>query len=248
MKLSVIIITKNAEADLADAIESVKNVADEVIVVDNGSIDRTVDIAKYMKAKVISVEGQDFSQLRNKGLKESSGEWFFYLDADERVTKELASEIKKTVELSSYAAYKIKRKNFYFGRHEWPYIEYLERLFKKSLLRGWRGKLHESPVFDGEAGVLDGFLLHYTHKDLSSMVEKTLEWSKIEAQLRFEAGHPKMVWWRFFRVMATGFTNSYFKQKGWKIGTVGLIESLYQAFSMFITYARLWEMQQDIKN
>lgn len=251
MNLSVVIITKNAEENIADAIESLDKIVDEVIIVDNGSSDRTMEIAMYMKAKVVNLEGQDFSQLRNKGLKEAKGEWILYIDADERLTEELREEVRLKINdlrFKNFTAFKIKRKNFYFGKHEWPYIERLERLFRKNSLKGWRGKLHESPVFDGQIGELDGFLFHYTHKDLSSMVMKTLEWSRIEAELRFKASHPKMVWWRFPRVMATAFLNSYIRQSGWKAGTVGLIESMYQAFSMFITYARLWEMQEKLKD
>ena len=75
------------------------------------------------------------------------------------------------------------------------------------------------------------------------MVNKTLEWSTIEAKLRFKSNHPKMTWWRFPRVMIPAIFNSYVKQKGYKAGTVGIVESFYQAFSMFITYAKLWEMQ-----
>ena len=70
------------------------------------------------------------------------------------------------------------------------------------------------------------------------------EWSKVEAELRFESNHPKMSAWRFFRVILTAFFNSYIKQRGWKVGAMGLIESIYQAFSIFITYARLWELQE----
>ena len=77
------------------------------------------------------------------------------------------------------------------------------------------------------------------------MVAKTINWSQIEAELRFKSNHPPMSWWRFIRVIITGFVNSYFIQKGYKAGTAGLVESIYQAFSMFITYARLWEMQQE---
>jgi hypothetical protein len=76
------------------------------------------------------------------------------------------------------------------------------------------------------------------------MLNKTIDWSQTEAQLRYSGKHPKMAGWRFFRVMATGFFNSYIRQKGYKAGTAGLIESIYQGYSMFITYARLWEMQQ----
>ena len=76
------------------------------------------------------------------------------------------------------------------------------------------------------------------------MLVKTNEWSEYEAKLRFNSSHPKLVPWRFIRVMATEFINSYFKNKGYKNGTYGLIEGLYQAFSIFITYAKLWEMQE----
>lgn len=245
MKLSVIIIAKDAEEQIADAIESVRELADEVIVVDNGSTDRTREIAQYLKAKIIKHETRNFSELRNAGLKNATGDWIFYIDTDERITELLRENIKSGIrnQESEIAAYKIKRKNFYLGNHEWPYIERMERLFKRSKLKGWKGKLHESPIIEGQVRELEGFLLHYTHRDLSSMIQKTIEWSQIEAELRFKAGHPKMTWWRFIRVMLTAFFDSYIRQGGWKIGTVGLIESIYQAFSIFITYARLWEIQ-----
>lgn len=245
MKLSVIIIAKDAEDRIADAIASV-DFADEVIVVDNNSTDRTVEIATYLKANILSNNGSDFSKLRNLGLQKAVGDYLLYIDTDEQVSKELRESIDvaiKNKELT-LSAYKIKRKNFYLGNHEWPNIEKIERLFRKDVLKGWKGTLHESPIVNGKVGELEGFLLHHTHRDLTSMLAKTIEWSKVEAELRFKSGHPTMTWWRFFRVMITAFFDSYVKQSGWKVGTVGLIESMYQSFSMFITYGRLWEMQQ----
>lgn len=246
MTLSVIIIAKDEEEMIADAITSV-DFADEVIVVDNGSSDRTREIAKYCKAKVFTHTATHFAELRNVGFKKASGMWILYIDADERVTDPLRESINSAVKYyaSRVSAFKIKRKNFYFGNHEWPYVEKMERLFKRENLRGWKGELHETPIVQGETGELDGMLLHYTHKDLSSMLQKTIEWSKIEAELRLQAGHPKMTLWRFPRVMLTAFFDSYIRQGGWKVGTVGLVESIYQAFSIFITYARLWELQQE---
>ena len=105
-------------------------------------------------------------------------------------------------------------------------------------------ELHESAKIKGTVGRLSGELLHFTHRNLDSMLQKTIEWSEIEAQLRINAHHPTMTWWRFLRVMLTAFYDSYIRQKGWKVGVVGIIEAMYQSFSMFITYARLWEMQQ----
>jgi len=243
MKLSAIIIAKNAENLIVDCIDSIGFV-DEVIVIDNNSIDRTVDIAKRLKAKVIKEKTDDFAKQRNKGLKEARGDWVFYIDTDERVTPELARNIQAVMEGNTASAYRVTRQNFYFGNHPWPKQEHLERLFKKKDLKEWYGKLHESPRVDGKIADVDGLLLHYTHRDLTSMLEKTIQWSQVEAQLRIDNHHPPMTWWRFFRVILTGFYDSYIDQEGYKAGIVGLIESIYQAFSMFITYARLWELQQ----
>lgn len=243
-KLSAIIIAKNAENLIVDCIESVE-FADEVIVVDNNSTDRTIEIAKKLKAKVVKEDTNDFAKQRNTGLKQAKSDWVFYIDTDERVTPELAREIQKEIEENKeYTAFRVTRQNFYLGNHPWPKQEHLERLFKKSKLKEWYGALHESPRVEGKMGDLGGLLLHYTHRDLTSMLQKTIQWSQVEAQLRFDAHHPPMTWWRFFRVMVTGFYDSYIRQQGYQAGVVGIIESIYQSFSMFVTYARLWELQQ----
>jgi hypothetical protein len=161
---------------------------------------------------------------------------------DEALRKSILFEIKSN---SSIAAYKIKRKNFYLGENEWPKIEEMERLFKRDKLIGWKGKIHESPVYDGDTGRVDGFILHYTHRNLKQMLNKTIEWSDVESRIRLESNHPKMSWWRFPRVLFTGFFGSYITQKSYKMGTAGLIESIFQSFSLFITYAKLWELQNN---
>jgi len=246
-KISAIILTNNSEALIADCIDSV-SFCDEIIVIDDSSMDRTPDLAKHLGAKVYNYKSKSFAEKRNYGREKAKYKWVLYIDDDERVTKELENSIKEKVlniKGKVYSAYKVKRKNFYLGNHEWPSSEEHLRLFNKNSLKEWKGKLHETPVVEGEISELDGFLLHYTHRDLSSMVQKTAEWSGVEAELRLKANHPQMRSWRFFRVMFTAFYDSYIKQKGYKAGTAGLIESLYQAFSIFITYARLWELQNE---
>ena len=245
MKLSVIILAGNHEKDIPDCLTSV-SFADEILVVLTNSTDNTRAIAKKHGARIVDTDTESFAEKRNIGLKHAKGDWVLYIDTDERVSSVLRDSIQRVVkgEKGDMGGFRVRRKNFYLGNHEWPKIEKLERLFLREKLQKWQGVLHETAIVDGDIGELDGFLFHYTHKDLTSMLEKTIIWSEVEANLRYNAHHPKMTWWRFPRVMATAFYDSYFKQGGWKAGTVGLIESMYQAYSMFITYARLWEKQE----
>ena len=244
MSLTTIIITKNEEKNIEECIKSVK-FSNQIIVVDDESADNTVEIAKKNGAEVISGKFTSFSKQREAGMKEAKSDWILYLDADERVTEELRREIEKVItQKESADIYKIKRRNFYFGNHEWYFYAKLERLFKKDALKGWSGEIHESPVYVGSVRELKGFIDHFTHQDLGSMLDKTIEWSETEAKIRFNAKHPTMTWWRFPRVMIGSFFTYYIKQKGFKAGTAGLVESIFQTYSTFITYAKLWEMQK----
>lgn len=243
MTLTGIIIAKNEAEIIGDALKSI-SFCNEILVVDNGSEDETPKIANTHKAKIIKTKSSNFSTLRNLGKENATGDYILYIDADERVDETLKKSILFEIKSnSSKSAYRINRKNFYLGNNEWPKIEKMERLFKKDKLIEWKGEIHESPVFEGDTGELDGYLIHYTHRNLSQMLKKTIDWSDIEGKIRIEAKHPQMSWWRFPRVMIGSFFNSYIKEKGYKVGVAGLVESIYQSFSTFITYAKLWEMQ-----
>lgn len=241
MKLSAIIIARNEEKNIVECIKSL-SFADEILLIDNKSTDKTAQRAKALGAIIYTVEGLDFSYIRNIGKEKAKGAWLLYIDADERVTVQLKQEIEGVIKVARYEAYEVARQNYYLD-HLWPKQELMIRLVKKKSLIGWQGSLHETPLIVGTVGILSGSLLHYTHSDLSHMVEKTNEWSEIEAQLRYKSGHPQIAAWRIFRVMITTFCRYYIVNSGWKVGTVGLIESIYQAFSIFVTYAKLWELQ-----
>ena len=246
MNITGIIIAKNEEKIIKNAIESL-DFCDEILVIDNNSTDETAKTAEMLGAKVLKMDSWNFSALRNFGKENAKGDLILYLDADEIVSDELKKNIVSIVKQDKKAsAYSLTRKNYYLGKNEWPKKEQITRLFLKEKLVGWKGTIHESPVVDGEIEKLGGNILHFTHRNLSQMLKKTIEWSKAEAELKLAAKHPKMNLLRFFRVMAATFIDYYVKQKGYKLGTVGLIESIYQSFSTFITYARLWEMQNKI--
>ena len=253
--ISAIVITKNESPRIVRCLKSLSFV-DELIVIDNGSTDDTVSLATKQGAHVIDKSGADFAALRNVGCDMAAGKWILYIDADETVTDGLRTEIENTIHNKNEEkdinpdasdlfpnAYYICRRNFYLGK-EWPTRDKMVRLIKKESLKKWEGILHEHPVIDGNISELHEPLIHDTHRTIAEMTEKTNEWSVREAQLRFDAHHPTISWWRLLRVMITAFWDSFVRQQGWKAGTVGWIESLFQAFSMFITYAKLWELQQ----
>jgi glycosyltransferase involved in cell wall biosynthesis len=242
--ISVVILTKNEEPRIKDCIRSVIW-ADEIIVIDNGSRDKTVEIAKGLGAFVFVSKEKNFSRLRELGSEKSKNPWIFYLDADEIVSDQLHKEIVVILEKfdphNSPVGYTISRTNMYLGFVKWPVKDSMMRLFYKKSLIGWSGTLHETAVISGTSGFLREPLIHHTHRSLEEMVAKTNEWSETEAGLRYEAHHPPIVPWRIIRVMITAFWDSYIRQKA---GTGGLIESIYQAFSIYVTYAKLWEKQQ----
>jgi len=244
-KISAIILAGNAEDLIKDCLESLSWV-DEVLVINTGSTGKTMDIAKKFKAKIFTAPKGSFSDWRNFGAKKAKSEWLFYVDADERVTPLLRKEIKKVIESGTDVAYAIPRKNILLG-HEmkhggwWP--DYVLRLMRKDALKKWKGELHEQPEIKGSVGKLKNPLTHFSHRSLSEMVEKTNQWSEIEARLLYDSGHPKMCWWRFFTVAFREFWYRAVREKGFLDGTVGIIEIIYQIYSRMITYAKLWEMQ-----
>jgi len=258
-KISVIILTKNEEPVVKDCLESVKW-ADEIVVVDHGSTDKTLEIVKKFGVKKIvrAPENSNFSDRRNSGAEEASGEWLLYVDADEKTTPDLREEILEVIQRynnatmkQSFPAYAIPRKNIrltkilYHGGW-WP--DYVLRLMKKDRLIGWEGELHEQPKISGEVGKLKEAFVHFSHRgSFEHKLQNTINWSKIEAQKMYEADHPPMNTLRFLSAMGREFYKRMVKYQAWRDGTEGIVEAFYQVFSVFISYARLWEMQQKEK-
>lgn len=244
--LSVIILARNEEELIGECINSVKLInPDEILVIDDNSTDQTVKVASKKGARIIKYPMNNFAQSRNFAMQKASSDWLLYIDADERFSKELALKIKSTITSDAkFSAYALTRVNYYLGK-KWPKIEVMLRLFKKNSLKEWYGQLHESALVSGDVYTIPHPLIHFTHRNLSEMVTNTNIWSDIEAKLRFDAHHPAVVWWRLPHVMLPVFFDYYISQKGYTVGSVGLIESLYQAFSIFITYAKLWELQKN---
>lgn len=245
--ISAIVITIDEELMLTDCLKSVAWV-DEILVVDTGSTDRTIDIAKKHKARVIEYKsGKSFSDWRNRGLKEAKGDWILYIDADERVTEKLHKEILEVISSNNeYSAYAIPRINMVFGQalmHGGWYPDYVKRLYKKDKLKKWTGDLHEEPDFKGTMGHLKHAFVHEKHETFRQMLEKTNNWSAIEAKLMFDANHPPMNFIRFSTASFREFWKRMIVGRAFLDGRIGIMMALYQVFSRFISYAKLWEMQ-----
>jgi glycosyltransferase involved in cell wall biosynthesis len=200
--------------------------------------------------EVIEVEADkilgSFSEWRNYGAKKANGNWLFYVDSDEVVTNELKEEILKSLSQDKYSAFAIPRRNILLGKEMhfggwWP--DYVLRLLKKDAFIKWEGELHEQPKIKGIVGKLKNPLIHNSHRSLTEMVEKTNEWSEVEAELLFKSGHPKMNILRFLSVGFKEFWYRGIKKLGFLDGTIGIIEVFYQTYSRLITYAKLWEKQ-----
>lgn len=247
--ITAIIIAKDEQEYISGAISSLKGLCKKIIIVDDYSVDSTAEIAKELGAKVINPpKNSNFSEKRNCVLPIISDPWLFYLDADERLTKELVREIKDTVSLeSSASAYWINRKNIILGkelRSKTWFPDSQPRLFKKDDFIGWSGHIHESANFKGLKANLKYSILHLTHRNIRAMVQKANDWSDIESKNLLAISHPRITSPRLFKLFATQFFSKYILDQNYKNGIRGVIESFLQTNSTMITYFKLWELQQ----
>lgn len=246
--ISVLIYSYNSEPHMSECIESAQLLTDSVIVIDMGSNDGTRSIAAHKKIRVVTVPHYAYVEpIRMLGIQEVKTGWLLILDADERVTEELATEIKEKITDSGYTNYQIPRKNI-FARKKWLqhggwYPDYQSRLIKQSAIGDWPAKIHATPIIQGKAGVLTNPMLHYFHGTVENMVSKTAVYEAIEAELLHEAGRGSSTF-IFFRKFLGELYRRLIRHAGWKDGMVGVFESVYQAYSKTITYLFLYEKQK----
>jgi len=247
ISVSAIVLTHNSEKLIEDCLKSLSWVS-EIVIVDDTSVDSTLSkVKKHESVKIIPGVG-NFSSKRNSGAKAAGENWLLYVDDDERVNPELKEEIISTISSndSSANAYALPRKNILLGREMkfggWS-PDYVLRLIKKNALIRWEGNLHEQPKIKGDVGKLKNKLIHISHRSLQEMVEKTNEWSEVEAKLLYDSNHPKMNILRFFSAGLREFWYRGIRKLGFLDGVIGVIEVIYQTFSKLITYSKLWEMQ-----
>jgi len=249
MKISALILTKNEEEMIEDCLSQLDFV-NEIIVLDQFSSDKTVDVAQKYTNKILKTKNIDFDKNRMLLASEARAEWLLYIDSDERISADLKSEILKAVEKNKISAYFIPRKNYVLGKwlkHGGFWPDYVPKLFNKEKLRGWTGKVHESPVFSGESSKLVNPLEHLSARSLNKMLEKTIKWAKIEAELARKSNHPKVNIARVIKSFINEFISRYVLKLGLLDGVQGLIQALYQAYHRSIMLVYLWEKQSNIE-
>lgn len=245
MNISVLILAKNEQEMMPDCLKQL-NFASEIIILDQYSSDDTVKIAKKYTDKIFKSNSKDFSENRNILLSYATCDWVLYLDSDERLSPKGIAEIEEFVKSPKFDAYYFPRKNFVLGTYLnhggwWP--DYAPRLFKRKNVKKWYGKVHETPAIIGTFGYAEEPINHLTARSVTSMLEKTIKWAKIEADLAYTANHPKVAIIKVIKAMLFEFGYRYIKKLGVLDGRVGLIEAIFQALHKAVYLTYLWELQ-----
>jgi len=243
--LSVVIITRDEEAAIGAALDSVA-FADEIVLVDSGSRDRTVEIARARGAKVIeTTDWPGFGAQKNRALDQATREWVFSLDADERVTPELRAEIESVVKGgATQDAYDVPRLSSYCGRYLrhggwWP--DHVTRLFRRGKARFSDDLVHERLVVSGSTGRLKGHLLHEAFDDFEEVLRKVDQYSTANAQMMHARGKRGSLasavlhgGWAFFR--------TYVLRAGFLDGRHGFMLAVSNAEGTYYRYLKLMRL------
>jgi glycosyltransferase involved in cell wall biosynthesis len=248
--LSVCIITHNEEANIARTLDSVKGIADEMIVVDSRSTDKTVELARSRGAKVFVEEWRGFAKQKNAAMARATGDWILSLDADEEVSPELAASIQKLLKSDAapeFDAYMVARKNLYLRRWLKRSGYYPDR--KLRLVRQGMGEfedraVHESMHSTGKVGRLDGDLIHHAYSTLESFIEHANRYSSLGGEM--EARERKVGFSVANIVLRPlgAFIYRYFFRLGFLDGREGLLVHLNHASYVSWKYAKAWEFSK----
>lgn len=237
--LTAVILTKNEEHNIIGAINNAKLVASKVLVVDSGSIDRTVDLAKAAGADVVyRAWDNDFAAQRNYALKFIDTEWVLYLDADERLNDTLIEAIKKTITKKTSAIYQVERRNNAFGK-EFKYGVLSSDSVKRMFLTKeafWSGSVHEDIKTDLPIIRLEGYIKHYTYSDLDQYIKKMNLYSSIWAkETSKKANWTKDILLRPF----LAFIKMYVLKLGFLEGWLGFLLCINYSIYTMNKYAKL---------
>ena len=247
MTLAIVILTHNEEINIVDVIENARQCTDEILIIDSGSTDKTVELAKNCGAKVFyRAWTNDFAAQRNFALDKTTADFILYIDADERLTSKTVAHIKKILAQDNLNfQYKIQRKTTAFGQtfnYGVLYPDYVLRMFPREKVQ-WRGKVHEHPNCPCEIETLQGYLEHYTYRSWSQWLDKFQLYSTIWAEDAFNSGKRTSKAGAFFHASA-GFFKMFFLKAGFLDGWYGFYTCANHFFYTMMKYLKLLELQK----
>jgi len=247
MTLAIVILTHNEEINIVDVIENARQCTDEILIIDSGSTDKTVELAKNCGAKVFyRAWTNDFAAQRNFALDKTTADFILYIDADERLTSKAVAHIKKILAQDNLNfQYKIQRKTTAFGQtfnYGVLYPDYVLRMFPREKVQ-WRGKVHEHPNCPCEIETLQGYLEHYTYRSWSQWLDKFQLYSTIWAEDAFNSGKRTSKAGAFFHASA-GFFKMFFLKAGFLDGWYGFYTCANHFFYTMMKYLKLLELQK----
>lgn len=257
--ISAIVLTKNEETNLSDCLESL-GWADEVLVVDSFSTDRTVEIAESCGARVVQHPFVNYAAQRNFAQEIAAHDWVLHIDADERVTDALCDEIQQlcqSQQLSTHNAYYFARLDLWLG--VWfpvaPAQYRLTRAMRDHLTRNqfirlydrrkgsWQRALHEVVAVPPPHGFLQGSIIHYSATNLTRLLEPLNAYTDLEAAQLYAAGEQSS----FFRAIYRGLRTALYLYFGWRLyrqGASGLAIAIHQGYTKYMNYLKLWELHR----
>ncbi|MDD5568646.1 MAG: glycosyltransferase family 2 protein [Candidatus Omnitrophica bacterium] len=244
--LSVVIVTKNEESCIAECLESVKW-ANEIIVVDDESTDRTIEIAKIYTNKIfyrkMDIEGKH----RNWAYAQASNLWVLSLDADEKVTPELKTEIEEAVKSAEFAAYDIPLRNFignYWVKYGGWYPASKVRLFRKDKFKYEEAEVHPRAIIDGKCGHLRNDIVHKGYPDLEHFMNSVNRQSTLEARKWINTGRKMTLIWAVWRAVDRLFRR-YLRKKAYKDEMYGFVIAYFDSLYQILSFLKFREMQKN---
>jgi glycosyltransferase involved in cell wall biosynthesis len=247
--LSVILITRNEEANLADCLASLEGIAQQIVVVDSNSTDRTLEIAHiYGALMAYPTDWPGFGPQKNRALDLATGEWVLSLDADERLTPTLKSEILTAMNHSAHVnCFAIPRLSWYCGRfirHSGWSPDYVERLFKRGTARFSDDLVHERLIPNGTVAKLENPMLHYSFMNYTQVLDKLNRYSTASAEQAFAKGKKSNPAKAVLHGM-WAFIRTYILRAGFLDGPQGFALALSNAHGTYYRYMKLWQLNQD---
>ncbi len=243
-KLSAIVTCFNEEANIGDCLRSL-HFADEILVVDSFSTDRTVELARPLATRLLQHEYENPARQKNWAIPQAAHEWVLVLDSDERVTPELEEEIRAILRQPQFDGYWIRRRNFFWGREikhgTWSTDKVL-RLFRRDVGRYEDREVHEEIEIRFATGICRERMLHYSYRGVDDYLRKVTRyggWGANDADRRGREGSA----WRIFAHSTGHFLKSYILKQGFRDGAPGLAIAYMEAYHAFFKYARLYELQ-----